>query len=174
MIRYGGTDDGARNAVYSALESAGASRTVGRVNRYDDELETMTRFATTLTGLFAGCGAFAVLLAMVGIYGLSCNSVIQRTQEIGLRRAMGATNARIIRLFLARGSAQLAAGLGISGVLSLVLPLLIAQLALLALPLLILMGVIVIVAVSALVLVSIYLGLRRAIRPEPSDALRWA
>lgn len=174
MIRYSGTDDGARNAMYSALESAGASRTVGRVNRYDDELETMTRFATTLTALFAGCGAFAVLLAMVGIYGLSSNSVIQRTQEIGLRRAMGATNASIIRLFLARGSAQLAVGLGISGVLSLVLLLLMAQLARLALPLLILMGVIVIVAVSALVLVSIYLGLRRAIRPEPSEALRWA
>jgi ABC-type antimicrobial peptide transport system permease subunit len=173
MIRYSGSDGEARNAMYNALESAGAARSVGRVNRYDDELEAMTRFATTLTGLFVGCGAFAVFLAMVGIYGLSSNAVIQRTQEIGLRRAMGATNANITKLFLARGSAQLGAGLAISAVLSLLLLLLIAQLARLAIPLLILMGVVVVVAVSALVLISIYLGLRRAIRPEPSEALRW-
>jgi hypothetical protein len=173
MIRHSGSDAQARDSMYEALESAGAAMSVGRVNRYEDELEAMTLFATTLTSLFIGCGTFAVLLAMIGIYGLSSNAVIQRTQEIGLRRAMGATNGSIIKLFLARGSRQLAVGLAISALLSIILLLLISQLARLAVPLLILMGVIVVLAVSALVLISIYLALRRAIRHEPNAALRF-
>ena len=171
-IRYEGTDAEARNVMYNALTSAGAAMSVGRVNRYDDELDAMTRFATTLTSLFVGCGAFAILLAMIGIYGLSSNAVIQRTQEIGLRRAMGATNGNIVKLFLARGTRQLGVGLAISALLSIVLLLLISRLARLAAPLLIVMGGIVVLAISALVLMSIYLALRRAIRHEPSAALR--
>jgi predicted permease len=173
MIRHRGSDAQARAAIYEALESVGAATSVGRVNRYKAELEAATLFATTLTNLLIGCGAFAILLAMTGIYGLSSNAVIQRTHEIGLRRSMGATNGNIIGLFLARGSKQLAVGLAISGLISIVLLLLISQLARLAVPLLILMGAIVVLAVSAVVLISIYVSVWRAIRHEPSAALRF-
>lgn len=173
MIRHRGSDAQARDAMYEALERAEAATSVGRVNTYEAELEAMTLFATTLTNLFIGCGAFAILLAMTGIYGLSSNAVIQRTHEIGLRRAMGATNGNIVRLFLLRGSRQLAVGLSIGALLSIVLLLLISQLARLAVPLLILMGVIAMLAVSALVLTAIYIALRGAIRREPSAALRF-
>jgi len=43
-----------------------------------------------------GTGFFALLLALVGIYGLTANSVAQRTHEIGIRRAVGATDKNII------------------------------------------------------------------------------
>jgi predicted permease len=173
MIRHRGSDAQARDAMYEALERAEAATSVGRVNRYEAELEAMTLFATTLTNLFIGCGAFAILLAMTGIYGLSSNAVIQRMHEIGLRRAMGATNGNIIRLFLLRGSRQLAVGLSIGALLSIALLLLISQLARLAVPLLIFMGVIAMLAVSTMVLTAIYIALRRTIRREPSVALRF-
>ena len=47
-----------------------------------------------------GTGFFALLLAMVGIYGLTVNSVGQRTHEIGIRRAVGATDRNIINMFI--------------------------------------------------------------------------
>jgi predicted permease len=173
MIRHRGTEAQARNAMYKALESAAAAMPVGRVNRYEAELEAQTLFARTLTNLFIGCGVFAILLAMTGIYGLSSNAVVQRTHEIGLRRALGASNGNIIGLFLARGSRQLAVGFSISALMSIVLLLLISQLARVAVPLLTFMGIIVVLVVSGLVLISIYVSVWHAIRHEPSAALRF-
>ena len=53
----------------------------------------------------------AVVIASVGIYGLMSFSVNQRTQEFGVRMALGADNGRIVRMVLAQGSLQ--TGLGI-------------------------------------------------------------
>jgi ABC-type antimicrobial peptide transport system permease subunit len=139
---------------------------------YRAALDQATIFATTLTNLFIGCGAFAILLAMTGIYGLSSNTVVQRTYEIGLRRAMGASNRSIIALFLAQGGRQLAIGLLISALLSVGTLFFLAQMAELAAPVLAVMGIAVVLAVSGLVLVSIYVSVRGAIRREPSAALR--
>jgi predicted permease len=58
------------------------------------------RFRTTLVGLFAG---LALTLAMVGVYGLVSFSVAQRTSELGLRMALGAQRAEIVRLTLSDG-----------------------------------------------------------------------
>jgi putative ABC transport system permease protein len=67
-----------------------------------------TRFATQLMAAFA---AIAFLLAITGIYGTLSYDVDQRTREIGIRMALGAQRAGIIRLILGRGMAL--AGLGI-------------------------------------------------------------
>ena len=71
------------------------------------------RFALVLMGAFA---AVALALAAVGLYGVLAYSVRQRTQEIGIRMALGATAARMRRLILRQAAAVvgigLAAGLG--------------------------------------------------------------
>jgi ABC-type antimicrobial peptide transport system permease subunit len=67
-----------------------------------------TRFATQVMTAFA---AIAFLLAITGIYGIISYDVDQRTREIGIRMALGARRAGIIRLVLSRGMAL--AGLGI-------------------------------------------------------------
>jgi putative ABC transport system permease protein len=61
--------------------------------------------------------AAAVLLAAIGLYGLVACGVAERTREVGVRVALGATPARVVRLVLANGAAIVAAGVA-AGLLS--------------------------------------------------------
>jgi putative ABC transport system permease protein len=64
----------------------------------------------TLSGLF---GAIALVLAIVGVYGVLAFGVAQRRMEIGLRLALGATRGRIARMVLRETTMLLVAGLGV-------------------------------------------------------------
>jgi putative ABC transport system permease protein len=66
------------------------------------------RFNLALLGSF---GAAALLLALMGIYAVSSYSVAQRTQEIGIRMALGADAGAVARLFLSEGTRLVVAGI---------------------------------------------------------------
>ncbi len=72
------------------------------------------QFSTLLLAVFA---ALALLLAMVGIYGVMSYSVSQRTREIGIRQALGATGRSALRLILGQGIKLAVVGVGV-GVLA--------------------------------------------------------
>ena len=77
----------------------------------DAVVETMTAQRRLNTWLFAIFAVVAALLAAIGIYGVMAYSVTERTREIGVRVALGASGGRILRLVLLEGLAL--AGLGI-------------------------------------------------------------
>ena len=73
------------------------------------------RLVAILAGFF---GALALLLAVIGLYGVASHSVTRRRAEIGLRIALGADPAGVVRLVLARLGWVLGAGLGLGIALS--------------------------------------------------------
>jgi putative ABC transport system permease protein len=142
------------------------------VSRPSDAIEAQAAAATAFTGLFLGLGAVALLVGGLGIANVMLMAVLERRNEIGLRRALGATRGHIVGQFLAE--AVLLAGFG--GVIGAVLGALIAaayassQGWLIALPI---VGLAVGIAVAGAVggLAGIYPAFRAANTP-PTEALR--
>jgi predicted permease len=80
-------------------------RTMQQEVSYSFEQE---RAVASLAGLF---GFVALLLAAIGLYGLTAYTVAQRTQEIGIRMALGADRIKVVRLVLAGAGRRVAVGL---------------------------------------------------------------
>jgi ABC-type antimicrobial peptide transport system permease subunit len=70
------------------------------LNQQVSKLADRPRFETALLGFFALCG---LLMAVIGLYGVIAFVAAQRTQEIGVRMALGATRWNILRLIAAEG-----------------------------------------------------------------------
>jgi ABC-type antimicrobial peptide transport system permease subunit len=97
--------------VRNEIQSIDAGLPVYNVSSLDDILDrslASRRFSADLVGGFAG---LAVLLASIGIYGLLAYMVGQRSREIGIRMALGARRADILRMFLRKGVALAAVGI---------------------------------------------------------------
>jgi putative ABC transport system permease protein len=71
--------------------------------------------------VLAACGALALLLATLGIYGIVSYSVAQRTREVGIRKALGAAGTDILKKVVGEGMAVVAVGLAIGLLLSVAL-----------------------------------------------------
>jgi putative ABC transport system permease protein len=128
------------------------------------------RFQTVLLGLFAG---IALLLTAVGLYGVMAQSVAQRTQEIGIRMAMGATREDVRTMVLRTGTVLSLTGTAIGVVAALALARLIESL-LYEIPPRDPMTYVSVCGVLALVaIVSSYLPAARATRLDPVVALRY-
>jgi putative ABC transport system permease protein len=80
----------------------------GTPGRFHNEILSANRIITTLFTIF---GIVAFILSAVGLYGVMSFSVNQRTQEFGIRMALGADAARIFRMVMTQGAWQLAIGL---------------------------------------------------------------
>jgi putative ABC transport system permease protein len=128
------------------------------------------RFRTLLLGIFAG---LAMCLAMVGVYGVMSYVVGQRSNEIGLRMALGASPRDVLRLVLRQGLLLAAIGIAIGLACSVAMTRLLASM---------LFGVkatdpltygAVVVLLASVAMLASYVPARRAMRVDPIVALRY-
>jgi predicted permease len=102
-VRTSGDPEAITGAVRAALAQQNARLLMSEARTwrsYFDEQIAPTRFALILIGVFA---AVAAVLAMIGLYGVLATTVRQRTTEIGVRMAFGATQGRVLQLIIGQG-----------------------------------------------------------------------
>ena len=160
-------------AVERQIQAVDAAMTVSRVQPMEKVLaSTMARqnFNMLLLTIFA---AIALLLAAIGIYGVMSYSVEQRTQEIGIRMALGSSRADVLKLMLGAGLKLAGMGVAIGLALAYLLTRFLASL---------LFSVkagdpwtlAAVAAILALVaLIATYIPARRAAATDPGQALHY-
>ncbi|HYV97118.1 MAG TPA: ABC transporter permease [Gemmatimonadaceae bacterium] len=113
LIRTAGTPLTLGSAVRGELRAFDRDLRVADPTTMSDVVKNSVgrpRFNALALGSFA---AIAVLLALVGIYGVMSSAVAQRTREIGIRAALGANPRNVLRLVVGRATALTAVGLAI-------------------------------------------------------------
>lgn len=88
------------SAVQSALEKAHGDQQDFTVLTQSDNLKNTNHLVSLLTGFIAGIAAISLVVAGIGILNIMLVSVVERTHEIGIRKAIGATNQQILSQFL--------------------------------------------------------------------------
>jgi putative ABC transport system permease protein len=171
-VRAAGNPSGLVDSIRRAVAEADKTVPVYQIRTVDDMLAdsgSLRRFDMWLLGAFA---ALALTLAAVGVYGVMAYLVAQRTREIGIRMALGARRADVMRMIVAHGARLAIAGvaLGIAGAFALTRVM--ASLLYEVSPTDLWTFAFVAVAVLGFILLACYVPSLRATRVDPNVALR--
>jgi predicted permease len=113
-IRINGTPEETFQAVRRIVRDADPQLPVLGPRTLDDQVNRSLSTERLLAALSAGFGALALLLSLIGLYGVMSFVVTRRTREIGIRLALGATAGSAVRLILRDAFAMIAAGIAIA------------------------------------------------------------
>lgn len=159
-------------ALKEAAYGADQDLPLHNLQYFNDYQKALDITFTALVPAFGVIAGITVILAGSGLFGLISRFVAVRTQEIGIRRALGSSPRRIMLLFMRQGAAYLAVGvvgmalgLVIANALSGSLPNILSHAAPVTLG--------VFLALTGVIFTATYLPTRRAVALEPADALRY-
>ncbi|HLK19455.1 MAG TPA: ABC transporter permease [Bryobacteraceae bacterium] len=172
LIRTRGNPDDLAPAIRAQLWSIDKEQPISRMSTMDRILADSLagrRFNLILLGSFAGV---ALLLALIGIYGVISYAVTQRTGEIAIRMALGARRSTVWTLILQQGAALCAIGIAIGLIASLALTRLMSTMLFHIRPMDPLTLALVAAIVLATALIATFLPGRRATKIDPMQALR--
>lgn len=171
LFKHRGDAQAARSAFHRTLRGLDPNFIPPDISSFDELLAKTSLIATSTTKLFAACFAFALLLAVSGTYGLMARNIGQRTREIGVRRALGASDAMVTRLLLRQGGRQLGLGVVVAAPVMLLVGIGFSQFLPVGIVATVTSAVTVSAAIIAVVLAATFIPTRRAVRTELRDAL---
>jgi len=173
VVRTQGDPSAATKTVLAALKQSDPLVAAYRVLTMDANIERSYWQQALYGKMFAAFAAIALVLASVGVYGVISYAVSQRTQEIGVRVALGAQRGDVLRLIVGHGALLGAIGIaiGLAGALAVTRTLRTLLVGVSPFDAASFAGVAVLLACVALV--ASYVPARRAARIDPVDALRY-
>ena len=113
-VKVRGTPEGAMQSIRTMVHNADPALPILNFRTLDEQVNRSLNTERMLAALSGGFGALALLLSLVGLYGVMSFVVTQRTREIGVRLALGATRGSAIWLVLRDALAMITAGTAIA------------------------------------------------------------
>ena len=173
VVRTAGDASALTSALRTAVAAVDSQQPISHIRTmrsYLDQDVSGKRMAAILLGLFAALG---LMLAGIGIYGVIAYTVSMRTHEIGIRMALGASRADVLRMVLAAGARMALIGVAVGVVLGVALMRLISSLLYGVKPGDPLIYALAAIVLAGVALVACYVPARRAMKIAPAIALRY-
>jgi putative ABC transport system permease protein len=161
------------DAIHAALLKNHGGQEDFTVLKQDESLAVANTILNLITGLIAGIAAISLIVGGIGIMNIMLVSVIERTREIGIRKAIGATNRQILSQFMVESLVLSVVG-AILGVLISIMVNYLIRIATTLTPVITLPIMVISVAVS--IMVGLIFGITpalKAARKDPIEALRY-
>jgi predicted permease len=113
-VRFRGTPESAFRSIRAILRNTDPTLPIGYFRTLDEQIDRSLNTERMLAALSSSFGTLALLLSLVGLYGVISFAVTQRTREIGIRLALGATRLSTIWLVLRDAMVMIAGGTAIA------------------------------------------------------------
>jgi putative ABC transport system permease protein len=172
LIKLPNTASDNRAAIRAAAFEVDRDLPMHNLQMLDTYMAARSLQWTSLVQTFTAIALAAAVLAASGLFGLISRAVAQRTQEVGIRRALGATSWRATSMFVRQGAVFLAVAIAGVALETMLLPMISRNIPnILDRVVPVTLGVILLNA--AVIMAASYLPSRRAVALEPGDALRY-
>jgi len=172
LVRSAGDPIAMTAAIRATLQGLDQDLPLIDVRTLAGAIERNRWFLVVFGTLFSVFGFIGLLMAAVGIYAVIAQSTGNRTQEIGVRMALGATSGNILRLILSRGMLQLTMGLGFGLMAAIPAVKMLAAVGLRISPTDPLLFVVIVGMLTSVGVFACWLPARRAAALDPVNAIR--
>ena len=173
IVRGNAPSEGLINSIRQAVQSIDPDQPIRRAQTLEVAIARTVaplRFVAALLALFAG---LALTLAIIGIYGVMSYAVAQRTQEIGIRMALGAQYHDVLKLVMGQGVILILIGIGLGLACALALTRVMASLLFEVKPTDTITFAVVSISQAIIAMIACYVPARRATKVDPLMALRY-